>query len=63
MRERFDTAIKKISCTAFDVAAAPMFIVVFGVPALLIIAAAAIGIFAVKKIMKISREKKSGREE
>lgn len=59
MKERFEKVLKKMSCTAFDVAAAPMYIVIFGVPALLIAAVGLICFFAVRKIIKISKEKKT----
>lgn len=49
---------KWMANTAFDAAAAPMFIVIFGVPILLILAVAGLIFLAVKAVMKISREKK-----
>ena len=51
--------MRRVNNTAFDVAAAPMFIVALGVPVLLIVAAVLICFFAVKKITAISREKKA----
>lgn len=63
MRKNFEKMIRKLSCTAFDVAAAPMFIVAFGVPLLMIIAVVAVSLFAFKTILRISREKKARREE
>jgi hypothetical protein len=42
----------------FDVAAAPLLIVIFGIPILLALAVAGLVYFAVKAVMKISREKK-----
>ncbi len=58
MEKKLRKLIKKLNNRMFDVAAAPMFIVIFGVPVLLALAVAGLVYFAVKAVMKINREKK-----
>ena len=58
MKERFGKLVKKMSCTAFDVAAAPMFIVAFGLPVLLIVVTVLMVVGAVSKIVKINKKGK-----
>lgn len=58
MKQRLNKLIKKLNNSMFDVAAAPMFIVMFGVPILLVLIIAGLIYLAVKAIAKINREKK-----
>lgn len=58
MKQRLNKLIKKLNNSMFDVAAAPMFIVMFGVPILLVLIIAGLIYLAVKTIAKINREKK-----
>ena len=58
MKQRLNKLIKKQNNSMFDVAAAPMFIVMFGVPILLVLIIAGLIYLAVKAIAKINREKK-----
>lgn len=58
MKQRLNKLIKKLNNSMFDVAAAPMFIVIFGVPILLVLIIAGLIYLAVKTIAKINREKK-----
>jgi len=58
MKQRLSKLIKKLNNSMFDVAAAPMFIVIFGVPVLLVLIIAGLIFLAVKTIAKINREKK-----
>jgi len=58
MRNKTERLFKKMSNTAFDVAAAPMFLVAFGVPALLILIAVLIVVDAVRRIIKINKKGK-----
>ena len=60
MKQKLKKLTQKVNNRVFDVAAAPMFIVIFGVPILLILAVAGLIFLAVKAVMKISREKKQG---
>ncbi len=58
MKQRLNKLIKKLNNSMFDVAAAPIFIVMFGVPILLVLIIAGLIYLAVKTIAKINREKK-----
>ena len=58
MKQRLSKLIKKLNNSMFDVAAAPTFIVIFGVPVLLVLIIAGLIFLAVKTIAKINREKK-----
>ena len=58
MRKRFDKLLKQMSCTAFDVAAAPMIIVAFGLPVLLIAVIVLMVVSAVRRIVKINKKGK-----
>ena len=60
MKQRLNKLIKKLNNSMFDVAAAPIFIVMFGVPILLVLIIAGLIYLAVKAIAKINREKKQG---
>ncbi len=60
MKQKLNKLIKKLNNSMFDVAAAPMFIVMFGVPILLVLIIAGLIYLAVKAIAKINREKKQG---
>ena len=57
MKQKRNQWIKKLNNSMFDVAAAPMLIVIFGVPVLLALIVGCLVYFAVKKIRQISREK------
>lgn len=63
MKNYLNKLIKKVNNSAFDVAAAPMFIIGFGSIFLILIVAGGICFIAVKMIVKIAREKKAGKEE
>ncbi|MBQ4650685.1 MAG: hypothetical protein IJB73_08290 [Firmicutes bacterium] len=63
MREYINKMIKKVNNSVFDVAAAPMYIAFIGLPVLFIVVAALICFFAVRAIIKISREKKAKKVE
>ncbi|MBR4409814.1 MAG: hypothetical protein IKT31_00700 [Firmicutes bacterium] len=58
MKLKVKKLIKKLNNSMFDVAAAPLLIVIFGIPILLALAVAGLVYFAVKAVIKISREKK-----
>lgn len=58
MKTMLEKMRNKINRCMFDVAAAPMFIVIFGVPILLAVIIIGLIYLAVKALTKISREKK-----
>ncbi|MBQ8563372.1 MAG: hypothetical protein IJ443_05750 [Firmicutes bacterium] len=55
--------VKKLNNRMFDVAAAPMFIVVFGVPILLFAIVAGLLVLAFKALAKINWEKKKQKDD
>ena len=59
MKTRLNNLRKKVNNSMFDVAAAPMFIVILGLPVLLIVVVTALLIFALKKIGQISKARKA----
>ena len=63
MRTYLNKMMRKINSSAFDVAAGPIIIMAVGLPVLLIAVAALICFFAVRAIIKISREKKGKKAE
>jgi len=60
MRNKTERLFKKMSNTAFDVAAAPMFIVAFGFPVLIFAVAVLIAVWAVSRIIRINKKNKEG---
>ena len=62
MKLKVKKLIKKLNNSMFDVAAAPMYIMLFGVPALIGLLIGLLVWFAVKAIMKIYQNKKREEE-
>ena len=62
MKLKVKKLIKKLNNSMFDVAAAPLFIVIFGIPILLALAVAGLVYFAVKAVMKIYQNKRREEE-
>ena len=62
MKLKVKKMIKKLNNCMFDVAAAPMYIMLFGVPALIGLFLGFLLWFAVKAIMKIYQDKKREEE-
>lgn len=62
MKQKWNRLIKKLNNRMFDVAAAPMYIMLFGVPALIGLFIGLLVWFAVKAIMKIYQDKKREEE-
>jgi len=60
MRNKTERLFKKMSNTAFDVAAAPMFIVAFGFPVLIFAVEVLIAVWAVSRINRINKMDKEG---
>ena len=58
MRNKTERLFKKMSNTAFDVAAAPILIVAFGFPVLLILVIVLMVVMAVRRIIKINKKGK-----
>lgn len=58
MKTRLNNLRKKVNNSMFDVAAAPLLIMVLGLPVLLIVVVTALLIFALKKIGQISKARK-----
>ena len=58
MKPKVKKLIKKLNNSMFDVAAAPMYIMLFGVPALIGLLIGLLVWFAVKTIMKIYQNKR-----
>jgi len=63
MKTRLNNLRKKVNSSMFDVAAAPMILVMFGMPLVLVIVTGALIGLAFSKISQISREKKKDKEE
>ena len=63
MKKYLEKMIRKVNNSAFDAAAGPIIIMAVGLPVLLIAVAALICFFAVRAIIKISREKKGKKAE
>ena len=63
MRTKLEKMRNKINRCAFDVAAAPMFIVMFGVPILLFAIVAGLLVLAFRALQKINWEKKKQKDE
>lgn len=63
MKKYLEKMIKKVNNSAFDAAAGPIIIMAVGLPVLLIAVAALICFFAVRAIIRISREKKEEKVE
>ena len=63
MKQRLNKLIKKLNNSMFDVAAAPMFIVMFGVPILLFAIVAGLLVLAFRALQKIDWEKKKQKDE
>ena len=59
MKTRLNNLRKKVNNSMFDVAAAPLLIMVLGLPVLLIVVVTALLIFALKKIGQISKARKA----
>lgn len=62
MKLKVKKLIKKLNNSMFDVAAAPMYIMLFGVPALIGLLIGLLVWFAVKTIMKIYQNKRREEE-
>ena len=62
MKLKVKKLIKKLNNSMFDVAAAPMYIMLFGVPALIGLLIGLLVWFAVKAIMKIYQNKRREEE-
>ena len=62
MKLKVKKMIKKLNNRMFDMAAAPMYIMLFGVPALIGLLIGLLVWFAVKTIMKIYQNKKREEE-
>lgn len=62
MKLKVKKMIKKLNNRMFDMAAAPMYIMLFGVPALIGLLIGLLVWFAVKAIMKIYQNKKREEE-
>lgn len=58
MRTKLEKMRNKINRCAFDVAAGPLLLMLFGVPLLLAVIVAGLVFLAVRAVIKISREKK-----
>ena len=58
MKQRLNKLAKKMNNRMFDVAAAPMYVMIFGAPVLLAILVIGLLILAFKALKKIDREKK-----
>lgn len=58
MKQKLNRLIKKLNNSMFDVAAAPMYIMLFGMPALLGLGIGLLVWLAVRTVVKISRRKK-----
>ena len=58
MKQKLKKLRKKLNHRMFDVAAAPMYLMIFGVPVLLAILVVGLLILAFKALKKIDREKK-----
>ena len=63
MKQRIEKLAKKLNNRMFDVAAAPMYMVIFGAPLLLALVIAGLIYLAVKTVAKINREKKQGEDD
>ena len=63
MKKYLEKMIRKVNNSAFDAAAGPVLLVAYGLSVLLIAVAALICFFAVRAIIKISREKKGKKAE
>ena len=63
MKTRLNNLRKKVNSSMFDVAAAPMILVMFGMPLVLVIVTGALIGLAFSKISQISRKKKKDKEE
>ena len=63
MKTRLNNLRKKVNSSMFDVAAAPMILVMFGMPLVLVIVTGALIGLAFSKISQIRREKKQDKEE
>ena len=58
MKAKLNKLVKKLNNRMFDVAAAPMYIMIFGAPILLAIVVVGLLFLAFKALKKIDREKK-----
>ena len=63
MKEKLRKLSKKVNNRMFDVAAAPMFIMLFGVPILLFFAVAWLLVMAFRALQKIDWDKKKQKDE
>ena len=58
MKAKLNNLVKKVNWRMYDVAAAPMYIMIFGAPVLLAILVVGLLVLAFKALKKIDREKK-----